>query len=131
MKWKETKLYSMLSMTCPRCHEGKLFTDPNPYHFSKIFDMPDHCPKCAQKYLIEPGFFYGAMYVSYGVVVAYLVAIYVALMVLYPSFTKEFYLLTAIPSALLLTPYFFRISRAIYFNIYVHYDKNWKKDKAE
>jgi len=122
MALKGTKLYSIATMTCPRCQESKLFTTSNPYDFSRIFKMPEHCPTCGQKFEMEPGFYYGAMYVGYGVSVAYLVSVWVALLVIYPSFTTTEYLVGAIGTLLLLTPFFFRLSRVIWINLFVKYD---------
>ncbi|MAX78817.1 MAG: DUF983 domain-containing protein [Crocinitomicaceae bacterium] len=135
MGLKGTKLYSVFTMTCPKCQETKIFKNGNPYNFSKIFDMPERCEKCGQKIEVEPGFFYGSMYVSYGVSVAYLVAVWVAMMVLYPSFTTTEYLLVAITTLIILTPYFFRLSRSVWINFFVNYDpdaiQKWEKEKHE
>lgn len=32
--------------------------------------MPDHCPECGLSFMPEPGFYYGAMYVSYALTIA-------------------------------------------------------------
>ena len=39
--------------------------------------MNERCSKCNTKYRIEPSFFYGAMYVSYAVGIAFAVAAFV------------------------------------------------------
>lgn len=133
MGLKGTKINSIIDMSCPRCQESKLFTDSNPYNFNTLFDMPEHCPSCGLKFISEPGFFYGAMYVSYGVSVAHMISMYVALLVLYPSFSITFYLILGIGTLLLLTPYYFRLSRAIWINFFKKYDpkasEEWKKTK--
>ena len=59
-----------LKLKCPKCAQSNLFTDPNPYHFKKLGDMPVVCPNCALPFTPEPGFYYGAMYVSYALTVA-------------------------------------------------------------
>ena len=122
MGLKGTKLYSILTQTCPKCHEEKLFEHSNPYNFKTIFDMPKACPNCGQKFTLEPGFYYGAMYVSYGVSIAFLVAVWVAMLVLYPSFSATSFLLVGIPSLVVLTPVIFRLSRTIWINFFVKYD---------
>ena len=43
--------------------------------------MNDYCSSCGLKYKIEPSFFYGAMYVSYGLTVAIGVAAFVIIIV--------------------------------------------------
>ncbi|MGB0368672.1 MAG: DUF983 domain-containing protein, partial [Flavobacteriales bacterium] len=80
---KGSKIYSMLRLKCPRCHEGDLFLHKNPYSFTKLEKMPDNCPVCDQKYWPEPGFYYGAMYVSYALTIALSVAVFVAMTVLW------------------------------------------------
>lgn len=127
MGLKGTKLYSVFKGKCPRCQETDLFESKNPYNFSKIFDMPEKCSVCDQKFEVEPGFYYGAMYVSYGVSIAYLVSVFVAMAVLYPDFTTTEYLVIAITTLILLTPYFFRLSRAIWINLFVKYDPDSKQ----
>ena len=66
---KGTKLYSIFNNKCPRCQEGNFFENNNPYNLKKVMKMNEHCPICDLKYQIEPSFFYGAMYVSYGLTV--------------------------------------------------------------
>lgn len=57
---KGSKLFAIWNMKCPRCHEGDLF-DPK----LKFYEMPKRCSVCNQNYMPEPGFYYGAMFVSY------------------------------------------------------------------
>jgi len=118
---KGTKLYSIFGMKCPKCQETDLFLNKNPYQIKGFFDMPQKCPVCNQSFEIEPGFYYGAMYVSYGVSIAYLVAVFVAFSVLYPSFSIELYLAVGIGSMVALTPYIFKLCRAIWINFFISY----------
>lgn len=119
---KGSKLYSIFNLKCPRCHESGLFKNSNPYKIENFFEMPKTCPNCGQRYELEPAFYYGAMYVSYAVSIAYLVAVFVAMLVLYPEFTINEYLFIGIGSLLALIPYFFKLCRAIYINFFVSYD---------
>ena len=61
---KGSKAYSVFNMKCPRCQDGDLF-ETGSFSFQKSFDMPENCPKCGQKYFLGPGFYYGAMFISY------------------------------------------------------------------
>ena len=74
---KGNKLYSILTGTCPKCHLESMYTDKNPYRMANIFNMYERCSHCNTKYKMEPSFFYGAMYVSYGVGIAFAVAAFV------------------------------------------------------
>ena len=121
-----TKLYSIFKGKCPRCHQTDLFTNRNPYNFSTLFDMPEKCSHCGLKFMVEPGFYYGAMYVSYGVSIAYLVSVYVAMLVLYADFSATEYLVLSIASLIVLTPYFFRLSRLIWINMFIAFDSKYQ-----
>lgn len=120
---KGFKLYSMLRWKCPRCHEGNLFNNPNPYDPSTIADMPDSCPHCGQKFLLEPGFYFGAMYVSYALTVALSVAVFVAMVVLW-EFNTLWYLGLNALAIIVFFPWIFRTSRAVWLNMFVQYGKD-------
>ncbi len=83
--------------------------------------MKKKCECCGQLYEPETGFYYGAMYVSYGLGVA---AMVVPAMLLYLLFDLGFgALLTFVISVYILGfPLFFRYSRNIWLNIFVRYD---------
>ena len=54
---------SILRQRCPRCRQGNIFR----YSIFRGFPkMHDRCPVCDLKFNREPGYFLGAMYVSYG-----------------------------------------------------------------
>ncbi|MFT4754673.1 MAG: hypothetical protein ACI9GM_001503 [Salibacteraceae bacterium] len=86
---------------------------------------------CGLKFSKELGFFYGAMYVGYGLSVGYLIAFYVAMVMLLDDFEVEIYFLLAIGSLLVLTPFIFRLSRPIGLFMFEKYDgnaiKSWKQ----
>ncbi|MGB1004441.1 MAG: DUF983 domain-containing protein [Salibacteraceae bacterium] len=115
-------MISVVKGKCPKCRKGNMFIDPNPYKFSKIFMMPENCECCGLKFNREPGFFYGSMYVGYGLSIAYLVAVYVAMVVLLNEFEIEAYLLLGIGSLVVLTPVIFRLSRSIWLFMFTKYD---------
>jgi uncharacterized protein (DUF983 family) len=64
---------ALLQLRCPRCHTGYLFT--HSALSTRFMEMPDACPVCHQTYEPEPGFYYGAMYISSGFSTALLLAI--------------------------------------------------------
>lgn len=118
------RLYSIIYLKCPRCHEGNLFTAKS--YSKKFMEMPSRCPVCNLNYEPEPAFYTGAMYVSYALQVALFTAIYVALRVLFNP-TMEVYLIAMIAVPVLLAPVTLRLSRAIYINFFNSYDPNWAK----
>ena len=52
------RLSALLKQRCPRCLEGQVFAG--------LFHMHRHCPSCGLLFEREPGYFMGAMYLSYG-----------------------------------------------------------------
>lgn len=58
------KISSILSMKCPNCKKGDLF-ETGLWSFQKPFEMHKECPNCQLDYFPEPGFYYGAMFISY------------------------------------------------------------------
>ena len=127
---KGTKLYSVLNFTCPRCHTGEVFKAKNPYNISKMFGMHENCPHCGLRYQIEPSFFYGAMYVSYGYSVAFFVATWVIMNLIYQPTVGEIVLALAI-ILLLTTPLTFRLARITWLNLFVKYNPNKKGPKLK
>jgi len=69
MSWinKQSKLYGVLNLKCPACHTGSLFKSKSYFPLSQITDMPNQCSVCGEDYIRETGFYFGAMYISYGV----------------------------------------------------------------
>jgi len=122
MIWKETKLYSILGFKCPVCHEADFFLS-HLYDLSKTGDFHANCPVCRTKFEREPGFFYGAMYVSYAIAVAMFVTVWVALAVLAPEMGALGQSLAVIGVLLLGSPYYYALSKIIWANMFFHFDR--------
>jgi uncharacterized protein (DUF983 family) len=123
---KGSKLNSILTGTCPRCQNESMYLDKNPLHFSKILKMNEKCSHCDLKYQIEPSFFYGAMYVSYGLNVALGVAAFIISYLIFNSSIKTAFI-AIIVSNIILFPFVLRWSRNIYINIFVSYKPDLKE----
>ncbi|WP_169684495.1 DUF983 domain-containing protein [Marinigracilibium pacificum] len=75
--------------------------------------MHDKCSCCGQSFEVEPGFYFGAMYISYAFIVALFVATSLILRVLFdPSLI--YYLITLPIVSVILMPLIFRFSRTLY-----------------
>ena len=79
---KGSKLNSILTGSCPKCQNESMYLDKNMLHLTKILKMNENCSHCGLKYQIEPSFFYGAMYVSYGLNVGIGIAAFIVSYVL-------------------------------------------------
>ena len=78
---------------------------------------------------MEPGFYYGAMYVSYALGVAHIVSFLVAQWVL--GFEMEFWNFIILVGAFLivLTPVYYALSKIIWANLFMNY-KGEKNEKS-
>lgn len=122
---KGTKLNSIINGKCPVCHNESMYKNPNPYILSDTLKMHERCAHCNTKYKIEPSFFYGAMYVSYPVGIAFATAAFVITYYFFEAnLVNTFIAITGTMIAFM--PVIMRLSRNIWINIFMKYDP--KKD---
>jgi RNA polymerase subunit RPABC4/transcription elongation factor Spt4 len=119
---KKTKVYSILYNKCPYCHEGEFFISKKPYSLKTFDKQYDHCPVCHSTYMPENGFYYGAMYVSYGLDIGLGIALFLLSNVIF-SWGANAFLVLFVASLLVLWPIIFRKSRLIWINLFVKYDQ--------
>lgn len=123
---KGTKLYSILKGACPKCQEESMYMNKNPYILSDTLKIHQHCSHCNTKYRLEPSFFYGSMYVSYGVGIAFaVVAFVISKLILDASLNITF--LSIIGTLVVFGPIIMRLSRNIWINLFIHFDKTIAK----
>lgn len=119
---KGNKIYSIIKGACPKCHRESMYVEKNPYKISETLNMHDRCSKCNTKYAMEPSFFYGSMYVSYGVGVAFAVTAFViSYELLNSSLLTAF--IAIVVTLLGFMPIIMRLSRNIWINLFMSYDK--------
>ena len=120
------KLYSIVKLRCPKCLHGRFF-ESHVYDLKRIGNVLDECPKCRTNYIPEPGFYFGAMYVSYGLGVAIFVAIWVGANLFFGAVSVwiQISILTAL--IIIFSPLIFALSKVIYANIFIHFDKEINK----
>lgn len=123
---KGSRLNSILTGSCPRCQEENMYVEKNPYVLPKLYKMNETCSHCGLRYQIEPSFFYGAMYVNYGLTVAVGVAAFIIAKVFFElDITQAF--IAIIVSLIVLMPINARLARNIYINMFVSFDKDAAK----
>lgn len=125
---KGTKLYSIFTGTCPVCQNESMYTSPNLYNPSKTQEMRERCSHCDTKYKIEPSFFYGSMYVSYGVGVAIAMATFVLGYFVF-DLSRWHIFLTITFISIVSIPIVIRLSRNIWINMFMDYDKEKARKK--
>lgn len=86
--------------------------------------MHHYCPKCGLNFKPEPGFYFGATYVSYAIGVAIVVTIGVGMSPFIPFFDNfGLYAGVMIGTVVVLSPVIFRLSRHGWLKIFNKYDK--------
>ena len=113
-------IYSVFNNKCPNCHGDDVFINKSYFNLKQFDKMHKKCTQCGLLYEKEPGFFYGAMYVSYTLMVIWFVFTWGI-----NSFfihADAFYYLTFLSiSIVLLMTYTFRISRLIWMNFFTRF----------
>lgn len=127
---KGNKLYSIFTGACPRCHQESMYSNKNPYMLKDVLRINDSCSHCGTKYRIEPSFFYGSMYVSYAVGIAFAVAAFVISYLLLGSGLMTAFI-AIVGTLIVFYPVIMRLSRNIWINLFMHYDKSLVKPKTD
>jgi len=101
----------MLLNKCPRCGRGNVFKyGALSFRFT---EMHDYCPECNASFEPEPGFYFGAMFISYAFTVAIMFITWLPLwLFLKPS--NSIYIYSFLGSVLIATPFSYRYSRLIW-----------------
>jgi uncharacterized protein (DUF983 family) len=109
---------ALLEQRCPRCREGKLFETATRMHKA--------CPACRLVWEREPGYFLGAMYVSYPIAIVFLSLFMLGFHLLLPHWDLYWVGLLAIAAFVPFVPLVFRYSRTIW----VYFDRwAWPQDE--
>lgn len=114
---KHNRIYSVLFNKCPRCAEGDFFITKSAYSL-KFDKMNKNCPHCGENLVPEPGFYQGALYMSYAFYVVFML-IYFFIFVNFFGEYLDYFLYSIIPVLILLTPYFYRLARRSWLAIFI------------
>ncbi|MFF5380835.1 DUF983 domain-containing protein [Pedobacter suwonensis] len=113
-----TKLGAIIDHRCPRCRKGKMYKH-SMFHW-KYDQMYTNCSCCNLKYEIEPGFFIGAMYVSYVFIVAELVNAGILAFMLFGDKDEWAIIGTTIAPVILLFTFNYRYARTLLLHVLSH-----------
>jgi len=128
---KNSKLKAVLSGDCPRCRKGKLFKSP-PYNYFRFDQMNEYCSCCHLRFVIEPGFYYGAMYVSYAFSIAIVVVFGFLTSFIFDHPSVKLTMLVVGIVTLVLIPISFQYSRILMLHLFggINYDPDIECLKA-
>lgn len=114
-----SKLRSIFGWKCPRCGHGDLYKTS---FVEGIYNMHQECPKCKQDFEMEPGFYWGAMYIGYGLSAGYMLAGFAVCLWLF-KFTINQSFLFLIATLIVMVPIIARTARAMWISGNVSFDK--------
>lgn len=127
---KKTALQALAGGKCPRCRTGSMFVHPN-FRLKGFDKMYTNCPVCGQKYDPEPGFYFGAMFVSYAFSVALTLIVAFLVYFIFGNPPMWVYTTAIIVVVLLLFPTMFRYSRIFYLHMFGGIRYNPSPDPSE
>lgn len=101
------KIAAMLKRRCPRCLTGRVF--------SSIFRMHTRCPDCDLVFEREPGYFVGAMYISYALALLAVAPVYLVLTFMHIAFATI--IAALVVQLTVLSPLLFQYARVLWLHI--------------
>jgi uncharacterized protein (DUF983 family) len=112
-----TRLGRILRLRCPRCGKSNVF-HPTRFPFVSEPKMKQECEHCGYKFDREPGYFLGAMYVSYGLAVLEgIIAYFLAKYLIFGLSPLTLALITA-AAILFCAMWNYRMARVIWLNVF-------------
>lgn len=129
-KMSNPSILNLFRCKCPRCRQGDMFENKNPWNLKKTMRMHNECPVCKQPFNLEVGFYYGSSYISYAFTLALSVATFVAWWVLIGFSLDDnrifYWLIVNTILLVVLQPYLMRVARTGWLAFFVRYNKNWR-----
>ncbi|WP_306549823.1 DUF983 domain-containing protein [Daejeonella sp.] len=129
---KTSQLEAIVKAKCPRCRRGNIFAGS--LYGLNLQNTNENCSHCGMRFEVEPGFFYGAMYVSYTFVVVEMLNVgLITYLITGNDKSPWLYITTILLTILALTPINYRYSRVLLLHwltpkikYYPEYDTNDK-----
>ncbi|WP_300441396.1 DUF983 domain-containing protein [Christiangramia sp.] len=113
-----TTVVDVIKGKCPNCNKADIFETKGNIFLFRMPKMNERCEKCNFKFEKETGFFFGAMFVSYALAVAEMIASLIIFWVLIDLSPLIVFLIIALV-AFISSTFNFRVSRSIW--IYLFY----------
>ncbi len=112
-----SRVIDTMKCKCPKCKKGNIFNNKGNILLLKIPTMNDRCPVCNYKFERETGFFFGAMFVSYGLAVAQMIISLVVFWYFIDLSPLRVFTIIAL-IAFLLSTVNFKLSRSIWIHFF-------------
>jgi uncharacterized protein (DUF983 family) len=104
----QSRWRAIVGQRCPRCLQGKVYAG--------VLRMNANCPVCDHHFEREPGYFLGAMYISYPMSVLLIALTLWAITWLWPDLRLEWAVLLTVPVLIIFVPAIVRWSRVLWMH---------------
>jgi hypothetical protein len=113
---KGNLLLSIVNEKCPNCGKAHVFKKKET--FFQLPVMKERCELCSYRFDREPGYFLGAMYLSYGLAVFQGLITFLIFYFVFPAVPVLYVAFTIVGMILLFSIKNFKLSRVIYIHIF-------------
>lgn len=120
---KPSLLKSIFQCKCPRCRRGNMFLEGKLFNPGKFSVMNKTCSHCGQSFEPEPGYYFGAMFISYAINTALFITVWLGLDLFVEDYSMTLLLSIMGISAIVFLPFIYRISRSIWIAIFIPFNE--------
>ena len=106
---------NILKEKCPFCANGAVFRKSK---FLHLPEMNSECPVCSKDFIGEPGYYFGAMYISYGISVGAAIIMFLSCRFILGIESINVILTACISSIILISFKNFKWSRIVWLKIF-------------
>ncbi len=126
----KSKFLSIIQEKCPRCQSGNMFIY-KASNLKKFTDMYEKCPHCKLHFEIEPGFYWGAMYVSYAITTGMMLVLGTLTYLIGNNPDFWVYIGIICGSVIISAPFVYRISRVLMLHFFspIQFKKEFANSK--
>jgi len=117
---------SVFGLRCPRCREGRMFKKQGLLVYSNMLGMQERCACCDLKFDVEPGFWLGALWTSYPIVVALELPFLITALVM-DGTAMWLSFLGMVLAFFIAWPLMLRLGRSFWIHLNVRYDAVYVK----
>jgi uncharacterized protein (DUF983 family) len=116
VKTRHSRFYRIIAELCPRCGQTKVFRKQR--HLLAMPEMNRSCSHCGYHFDREPGYFLGAMYISYGLSVLWGGITFLICYFLFPGLPTIWIPILILVAITLMAIKSWKLSRIIYMHIF-------------
>jgi|SRR6185312_3652968 len=116
-KKEQPLILNIWNEKCPHCNEGKVFEEKKKW-YEIMPVMKKKCDCCHYKFDREPGYFLGAMYISYAIGVALGLGTFVLITLVFPKLDLAWALCFIGLVILAFAQKNFKVSRIIFIHLF-------------